>query len=169
MKKYMKKIILLLAVTVAFASCEKDDICSEETTPKLVIEFFDITDPSNPKNIVGLKVKELGQSADYATFQNENKIEIPLRITGSSTKYSFILNSASTDNSNEDLLEFNYLTNNIFVSRACGYKTTFELNDDATGIIKTDALTPDGLWMQNVVKVTNSITTENETHLKIYF
>ena len=165
----MKKIILLVIIAISFSSCEKDDVCSDDTTPKLVIEFFDITNPSNPKNVVNLKVKEVGQANPYFTFPNENTIAIPLRITGITTKYSFILNNADTTNANEDFLEFNYTTQNVYVSRACGYKTIFELNNDTSGVIKTDAETPDGLWMQNVVKVTNSITTENETHLKIYF
>ena len=165
----MKKIILLVLLAISFSSCEKDDICSDDTTPKLVIEFFDITNPSNPKNVINLKVKEVGQADTYFTFPSENTISIPLRITATATKYSFILNSAYTTNANEDFLEFNYTTQNVFVSRACGYKTIFELNNDTSGVIKTDAEMPDGLWMQNVVKITNSITTENETHLKIYF
>ena len=165
----MKKIILLLLITFAFSSCEKDDICADDTTPKLVIEFFDISNPSESKSIVNLKVKEVGQANEYKTFTAVNTISIPLRITNPSTKYSFILNSTDADNINEDFLEFNYTTQNIFVSRACGYKTIFELNTDPSGLIKTDSATPDGFWMQNVVKVTNSITNENETHLKIYF
>ena len=165
----MKKIILLVLLAISFSSCEKDDICSDDTTPKLVIEFFDITNPSNPKNVINLKVKEVGQADTYFTFPSENTISIPLRITATATKYSFILNSADTTNANEDFLEFNYTTQNVFLSRACGYKTIFELNNDTSGVIKTDAEMPDGLWMQNVVKITNSITTENETHLKIYF
>ncbi|MGV9003719.1 DUF6452 family protein [Flavobacterium sp.] len=165
----MKKIILLVLIAISFSSCEKDDVCSDDTTPKLVIEFFDITNPSIPKNIFNLKVQEVGQAIPYFTFPSENTISIPLRITATTTKYSFILNSADTTNANQDFLELNYTTQNVFVSRACGYKTIFELNNDTTGVIKTDAETADGLWMQNVVKVTNSITSENETHLKIYF
>ena len=40
----MKKIALLLIVTLFGLGCEKDDICPEDsiTTPRLIIEFFDI-------------------------------------------------------------------------------------------------------------------------------
>jgi len=165
----MKNICFLFLIIFAFSSCEKDDVCSDETTPKLVLEFFDISNPSNTKIINNLKVVAVGQTEAFDTFSGENKIIIPLKITDSSTKYSFILNSNDAASLNEDFLEFNYTTQNVFVSRACGYKTIFELNDDGTGVVKTDAAIPDGIWMQNVVKVTNSITTENETHLKIYF
>lgn len=163
----MKKIILLLLITIAFSGCEKDDICADDTTPKLVIEFFDITNPSESKNIVSLKVQEVNQIDEYNTFSGVSEIAIPLRINGTSTKYSFILNSSDVDNLNEDFIEFNYATQNIYVSRACGYKTIFELNNDASGVLFTEGT--DNKWMQSVVKATNSITTENETHLKIYF
>ncbi|WNM18134.1 DUF6452 family protein [Flavobacterium capsici] len=165
----MKKIILLLLLAVSFSSCEKDDICADDTTPKLIIEFFDTNNPSVNKNIVGLKVTAEGETIEYNTFSSVSKIAIPLRIDGTTTKYSFILNSSDVDNLNEDFLEFNYTTQNVYVSRACGYKTIFELNNDASGVINTDATTPDGIWMQDIVTETNSITNENETHIKIYF
>jgi hypothetical protein len=37
----MKKIFLSLFV-FSLLGCEKDDICSDETTPRLIIEFFNI-------------------------------------------------------------------------------------------------------------------------------
>lgn len=163
----MKKILSLLLMVFVFSSCEKDDICADETTPKLVIEFFDISNPSNTKNILNLKVQEVGQTDAYNTFSGKSKIEIPLKISNTTTKYSFVLNSSDAANLNEDFLEFNYTTQNVYVSRACGYKTTFELNNTNSGLIYSEG--NDNRWMQNVVKVTNSITTQNETHLKIYF
>jgi hypothetical protein len=41
MKKYITFFIILISLLV---SCEKDDICLEETTPKLIIRFYDIED-----------------------------------------------------------------------------------------------------------------------------
>ena len=45
----------------------------------------------------------------------------------------------------------------------------FSLNDNPNGVIKTDAATPDGFWIQDINIVTTNIETENETHIKIYF
>jgi hypothetical protein len=50
----MKKILLLLFVAFFFSSCEKDDICSEDNTPRLIIEFYDIANPANTKNVSSL-------------------------------------------------------------------------------------------------------------------
>jgi hypothetical protein len=164
----MKKIVLLLLLTITFSGCEKDDICAEETTPRLVLEFYDISNPSNLKNVLNLKVTGEGQS-ELGTYNGVNKVELPLDITNDITKYSLILNSASATGANEDSLQFNYIRQNIFVSRACGYKTIFSLNDSPDGVIKTDAATPDGFWIQDINIVTTNIETENETHIKIYF
>ena len=164
----MKKIVLLLLLTITFSSCEKDDICTDETTPRLVLEFYDISNPSNLKNVLNLKVTGEGQT-ELGTYNGVNKVELPLDITNDITKYSLILNSASSTGANEDFLQFNYTRQNVFVSRACGYKTIFELDATPNGVIKTDSTTPDGFWIQDINIVTTNIETENETHIKIYF
>ena len=86
----MKRILLLLLVAISFSGCEKDDICAEETTPRLIIEFYDISNPANLRTVLNLKVKAVGQTLDLGTFNGVSKIELPLKITDTFTKYSFI-------------------------------------------------------------------------------
>jgi hypothetical protein len=164
----MKKILLLLLLAITFSSCEKDDVCTDGTTPQLVLEFYDISNTANLKNVVNLKVKGVGQTDDLGTYNAVSKIKLPLKIDGTSTKYSLILNSTSTTGANEDLLQFDYTHQIVYVSRACGYKTTFTLNNPI-GVTKTDAATGGGFWIQDFSIKTYNITTENETHIKIYF
>jgi hypothetical protein len=178
----MKKIVaLLLIVFLSLSSCEKDDICAEETTPRLVLEFYDISNPSNLKNVENLKVKAIG-AEDFIVFNsslletdsnrylfNGNKLKLPLDITQDITNYSLTLKSNNLTFINQDSLQFNYIRQNVFVSRACGYKTIFKLNATPNGVIKTDAATPDGFWIQDINIVKTNIETENETHIKIYF
>ena len=166
----MKKIFLILLVlSVTFSSCEKDDICEETTgtTPKLIIEFFDVLHPTVLKNVTNLAVKEVG-STSVLGFNSVSKIQLPLKTNEDITKYSLILNSTDITTANEDFLQFNYTRQNIFVSRACGFKTIFTL-DPTTPYIKTETSTHDGYWIQNITVKTSNITTENETHIKIYF
>ncbi|NBW27397.1 MAG: hypothetical protein EBR38_02350 [Flavobacteriaceae bacterium] len=167
----MKKIPLLFIylLIITFSSCEKDDICdaSTSTTPKLIIEFYDILNPIVKKNVTNLAVKEINTSSSLV-FNGTSKIKIPLKTNLDLTKYSFILNSTDTAIDNEDFLQFNYTRQNLFVSRACGFKTNFTLNP-ITPFIKTETSTPDGYWIQNVEIITSNITTENEIHVKIYF
>ena len=155
---------------MSFSSCEKDDICdaATETTPKLIIEFYDILNPTVLKKVTNLAVKEVGITSAVISFNSVSKIELPLKTNEDLTKYSFILNSTDVITANEDFLQFNYTRQNIFVSRACGYKTIFTL-DPTTPYIKNETSTPDGYWIQNITVETSNITTENETHIKIYF
>ena len=171
-----------MLVTISFSSCEKDDICTDDTTPRLVLEFYDVANPGNLRNVVNLKVKAEG-AADFIVFNtslpetdsnrylfNGNKLELPLKINENNTKYSLVLNSTGTVIlPNKDFLQFNYTPQNIYVSRACGYKTIFELNATPNGVVLTDAATPDTFWIQDINILTTNIETENETHIKILF
>ena len=169
----MKKIVILLVIALTFSSCEKDDICDANTptTPRLIIDFYDASNPTELKNVINLKVIGFGMADDkpLATFNSVSTIELPLKTTETSTKYRLILNSTSTSGSlNEDVLQFDYTHEDVFVSRACGYKTIFKLNSP-NGVTETDAANPDGFWIQDINIETTNIETENETHIKIYF
>jgi hypothetical protein len=92
----MKKIVILLILVITFSGCEKDDICVDETTPQLVIEFFDISNPAVLKNVVNLKVTAEGMSTALNTFNGVSKISLPLKTNEDTTKYHLVLNSNSS-------------------------------------------------------------------------
>ncbi|GAA3770290.1 DUF6452 family protein [Flavobacterium ginsengiterrae] len=182
----MKKIIsLLLLFTFGLSSCEKDDICDANTptTPRLVITFYDNAAPTTLRNVTNLKVVGEGKEDTDAIIFNEtgtsvtkyltnaNTISLPLKTDAATTTYKLIFNATST-NPNTDVLTFNYATQSVYVSRACGFKTTFTLNprDNSanSGFIKTDPA-GDGFWMQNINVVNSNIEFEDETHIKVYF
>lgn len=190
MKKLSYIGILGMLITVAFLSfsCEKDDICVEGTiaTPLLVIEFFDIADTSGEdvaKNVTGLWVEAVDPNTEViggvtfivdpiqTTAQSTNTVSIPLRTQEMSTEYLFISNYELDDDDNQlgnvDRLTFNYETQEIFLSRACGYVTNYTLNE-TDGVVVTD----DG---DNWIDITNGIqisemNVQNETvtHVKIF-
>ena len=139
----MKKITLLLLVfCFSFSCCEKDDICDANTptTPRMVIKFFDINNPTVEKSVTNLKVIGEGMtdgvifnasaSGESKFLANTSKISIPLKTNAATTTFSFILNSGSTNAAlvNTDVIQFNYTTSEVYVSRACGFKTLFEMN-----------------------------------------
>ncbi|MBP6557057.1 MAG: hypothetical protein KAX93_02335 [Flavobacterium sp.] len=165
----MKKILLLLLLILSFSGCEKDDICVDDTTPRLIIEFYDDANPANLKNVTNLEVTAVGETDVLKNFNGVSVIELPLKNTEDITQYSLVLNStSSTGADNEDFLQFNYTRQNVYVSRACGYKTVYELNS-ANGIAHTDPIISDQFWIRNISIQTNNIETENEVHIKIYF
>lgn len=176
----MKKIFLsLLFFAFTFSSCEKDDICDPNTatTPRLVIQFYDFANPSVLKNVTNLKVVGGGMTdgiilnasgAGDSKYQaNGSKIAIPLKTNDVATDFTFTLNSGNSNPAlvNVDKIKFNYTKNDIFVSRACGFKTIFILNptNPYTHTIAADK------WIKYISVEKSNIENENETHIKIFF
>ncbi|OOV29869.1 hypothetical protein BXU11_08410 [Flavobacterium sp. LM5] len=179
----MKKITLLLLVfCFSFSSCEKDDICDAKTptTPRLVIEFSDINNPNVKKSVTNLKVIGEGMTdgiifnpnatGDSKYLFNGNKISLPLKTNATTTTFNFILNSGNSNPIfiNTDVLKFNYTTNEVYVSRACGFKTLFVM-DIQKPFEHTDGTVIDQKWMKVVSLQKTNINDEKETHLAIYF
>jgi uncharacterized protein DUF6452 len=176
----MKKIFLLLAlvfVAGTFVHCEKDDICDANTptTPRLIIEFYDISSPTTLKNITDLQLISDITGLDTLVFNGVSKIQVPLNTDEDRSQFRFILNSESTDPLLifEDTLEFNYGRETVFVSRACGYKTLFDLNNDISlpdpYVLNGNPNATTGEWIKNIIIEKYNLENENETHIKIYF
>lgn len=177
----MKKIVaLLLIVLFASSSCEKDDICDANTptTPRLVIEFYALNNASALKNVTNLKVIGEGMTegiifntatdnSKYLT--NGTRISIPLKTDSKSTTYSFILNYGNSNTAiiDTDKVTFNYTTKDVYVSRACGYKTVFTFDPD-NKFVQTAEPAAKQKWMTISVEK-NNIDNENETHVKVFF
>lgn len=163
------KLFLILLFTFSISSCEKDDICADgnANTPFMVIEFYDAVNTTTLKNVTNLGVAE-PTSLKRFSFTGLSKIEVPLRTNAMTTTLDFIENGGDTTNTsddNPDAVTFNYATSNVYISRACGYKTIFQL--DPTNPI---AYTPDAdSWIQNIIVAQPNIENENEVHVKIYF
>lgn len=179
----MKKILsLLLLVIVTSSSCEKDDICdaNTSTTPRLVIDFYNISNPTVKKNVTNLKVIgegmtegiifNLGSTGEGQYLTSGSTISIPLKTDANSTKYRFILNSGNSNPTlvDTDEVTFNYTRNNVFVSRACGFKTLFTFA--ATNpFFQTAVPITKSKWMRTISVEKTNIDNENETHIEVYF
>ena len=164
----MKKILFGLFTTLfalAFFNCEKDDICEDNTptTPRLIVDFYDNNNPTNKKNITDLKVTADGMTTSME-FTGKSQITLPLKVNEDVVSYTFVINSKSPTLAIEDKATINYTRNNVYVSRACGYKTLFELKIP-NGMVLT---TPKN-WIQEISVQKTSIINETETHVKIYF
>lgn len=149
MKKY---ITILLVSFVAILSCEKDDICLEETTPNLIIRFYDNDLQTEFKQVSGLTVWADGMDTIYLN-QTLDSIVIPLDLTKDNTLYKFSANEI------EDEINFTYSRNDIYVSRSCGYKTIFEN-------IQIDSNTSN--WIQNISINNSIIDNETSAHISIF-
>lgn len=165
----MKQLIILFLIIFSLASCEKDDICDENTstTPDVVIEFYDAASPNTLKNVTNLKIVAEGFEEALTGTTGVSKIKVPLQTNLDATTWKFIANGLDNDatNDNEDILNFTYTRETVFVSRACGYKIVYDLTNTNTNLVATDA----DNWIDSVIITQPNIDTEDETHIKIYF
>lgn len=164
----MKKILLLLLIGFFFSGCEKDDICDAETptTPKVVLEFYDIANPTVLKNVVNLRIYNSDFTFGFG-FTNASKGKLPLKTFQDSAAFYFVQNGNidPTTDDNSDEVTFNYTRRNVYVSKACGYKTLYTLDATNPVVVTADS----NNWIQNVTISQPNIENENETHVKIYF
>jgi len=115
----MRKITTLIIIAIiTFISCEKDDICIDPTTPNLVIRFNDFENPANSKNVSKLTVWANGKDSLYIN-QTLDSIAIPLDINLDFTIFKLSANEIVDD------IHFTYSREDIYVGRACGFKTNY--------------------------------------------
>lgn len=166
MKKFL--LALLFAITaILLWNCEKDDICEDgtPTTPRMIIEFYDNNNPTTKKTVTNLAIVAQNVT-DTLLFNGVSKIEIPLKTNAENVIFNFVNDSknATVSLRNTDEVIANYTRNDVFISRACGYKTVFTLND-SNGL----DFTPDSdNWIKEIAIQNQNILNENEVHVKIF-
>ncbi|UCD61871.1 MAG: hypothetical protein JSV59_04700 [Flavobacteriaceae bacterium] len=160
-------LLLFLMIFISFSACEKDDICVDGDTPLMIIRFYDNENPGELKAVPNLRIVGLGQSSTVNTIADRTSLDsvaLPLRINEINTGFIFISDSADEDDletGNIDTLNFDYSTQEIFISRACGYIANY---DDLS-----ETITPDGdNWIQNIEIVSPLIKLQDSAHVKIF-
>src|SRR5690554_2728933 len=167
----MKRCLFLTLLTFlclgALSRCEKDDICAEDTltTPKVVIDFYEYLNPSVQKPFSKLEVFDVETPQRVLSYENTNQMLLPLRTDTPVSSYVFRLTytNINTEVTNEDLVEIRYAKDDIYISRACGYKSNFTLID-------SEPLHPnpqvsdsgaDDLWIKELIVRQAVIVNEN--------
>lgn len=148
----MKKHLFILGILLfTFTSCEDDDFCSEPTTPRLIIGFYDIESPSDKKALTIYSWAE-GKDSIYQ-LATVDSILLPLDTQHTSTKYKI---SSSTI---VDEFNFTYTVTDKYISESCGHIGIF--ND-----FNLESYTEQ--WIQGIEVTIRQIEDETETHVKIY-
>ncbi len=148
---------------MALNSCEPDDICLSTIadTPKMVIVFYDDSNGLK-KEVKNLQIKGLENSNIYYQ-KTTDSITIPLKNLDKTTAYSLTKNHSENTNQteNSDNILINYEYNHVFISRACGYISNYDLNkivienDNSNWIIRSQITNP-------------NIYDEKSIHVKIF-
>tara|TARA_B100000900_G_scaffold115575_1_gene97166 strand:- start:1592 stop:2071 length:480 start_codon:yes stop_codon:yes gene_type:complete len=151
------RVILILFF---FISCEPDDICleSNEDTPNLILKFVDSFSGEN-KSVSNLRIKGINNIEDFFVGTVDS-ISIPLNNYENTSSFSFTKEFESNQ-SNEDLIYFNYTRNNVYISRSCGYKMEYDIENI---IVEND----NSNWIEDAIIETRTVNNEISHHVKIY-
>lgn len=166
--KHIFKSSALFIIFLIIIGCEKDEICLEDTTPHLIVRFYNQNIPDELKSVLNLKVNIEGIEGEY---KNEtitvftDSIAIPLMVTENKTIFILTL-PGDEENDMEDNLDtmtLIYTQEDIFVSKSCGYKTVYH---NAKVTVTQD----DDNWIKFLEPTADplEIIDENLAHVKIY-
>lgn len=170
-----KKLTLLVCYMLAICaniSCERDDICAEDTatTPFLIIKFIDDNTVSDIKQPNELQVKAIGFDSIISFETNQDSIMIPLRTNEMLTSFEFTIDSDTMDGTdtvlpNTDILNFEYTPVDEYVSSACGFRVIY--NDLELTDIDSQP-TDDDEWIQRITIVEENVINETAAHILIF-
>ena len=144
--------MLLFILSFTLINCEKDDICIEATTPKLIVVFYNDSIPADKKKVDSLTVWADEKGKIYEN-RSIDSIAIPLDLTQNSTLYKFKSGALI------DTINFTYDRKDVFVSRSCGYKTIFE---------NLQIEIRSANWIKNDTIKNTTIDNETAVHLSIF-
>ncbi|GAB5563981.1 MAG: DUF6452 family protein [Winogradskyella sp.] len=197
-KHYFFIIALCLLGALSFHGCERDDICAEgtATTPRVIVEFYDASEPDELKSVPRLTVYGEGLLSD----ENGDPIDEPTSIADNG-----ILQSDLTVlfNINRDNIELPLIIGDegmIATTRFVLEKdTNLRINDDDTDDSNTDIIelsytsefqyvsracgyksifnnldinVEEGddasFWINNIEVVQTTVNNENTVHVRIF-
>ena len=171
----MNKYLVLFLIILTIYNCESDDICPESTltTPRLIVTFYDKDNAEERKNIESLGVYIVKNNELVLINEingiNTDSIAIPLRDDESISNFKFCkefsdditVSPAGLPNH----VYFDYEINETFISRACGFINNYNLSV-ALPYNPLDAPGNQN-WISDVIILNNSVTNENQSHVKI--
>jgi len=157
-----KNILYIFILALLYSACEKDDICLLPTTPKLILRFYNNTSQADVKAVDRLSVWAEGKDSisNYRSVTLDS-IAIPLNTNTSETIYHFKMNSVDGNiaNNTNNTITIKYTTEEVFVSRSCGFKTIFN----------NVTISSDNNWIQSFTPATlTTIDNETAAHVKIF-
>ena len=156
--------LFVITIIILLAGCTRDDICTQETptTPLLIITFNDVANPSQRKAVPSLTVETTEASPTTVIDRlSTDSIAIPLRNSTSETAYRF-RKGDGTSEPNLDFVRFTYSTEDIYVNRACAFKTVYkELN-----MIRQSEGSANWILQFNVLNT--EVLDETTTHITVF-
>lgn len=164
-----KTAFIFLCITLALTGCQTNDICTLDnpSTPGMIIKFYDMERPGRTKAVKNLNAVEIDADVYYFSEPvNDTIIRLPLRTGQNNTTWNLFTEETIEDTveTKHSILKINYIPEEVYISRACGYRIEF---------LETEMELLNENSEENWIKAlelprTNTIENEREPHLYIF-
>jgi Na+-transporting NADH:ubiquinone oxidoreductase subunit NqrF len=124
-------------------------------TPDLVLRLYDVNTPNTVKKVTHLTLVTLPDLDTIYKNKEMDSIAIPLNVNDDISRFKMI------DDSNEDIVEFTYNREAVFVSKACGYKSIFHN-------LQVNIVADSDNWIKNKELIQSEIKIDTLAHVKIF-
>jgi len=171
MRVFYALILILLVL-----SCESDDICPESTnsTPRLIITFYDMQNTEVKKDVEDLAVYVIKDGQlnliNEINGTTTDSINIPLRNDQNASNFKFYKDFSLLDNVPSGIIDHLYVDYEIyqtFISKACGFINNYNLLNFLINDPSENPSLPAN-WIGGYVIENNLIENENQSHVKIF-
>ncbi|WP_172914264.1 DUF6452 family protein [Capnocytophaga canis] len=169
MKSYSKLYIVIPLLALSFlwiTSCESDDLCDQKVnTPQLVIRFRDMS-TQKEKKVSNLIVYGEGKNTLLINASTDS-IALPLKVAEPKTSYVMVSNANYNNTTGEitggdmTTITFTYQVQEEFVSRACGFKATYNT-------VSATIENLDDTWIQSINVTKTEVENEKNAHIQLY-
>ena len=164
-------VVFLLIFSATFGSCERDDICAEDTpkTPLLKVTF--VTRAGNEETVPKFQIRFANSNPVGLLFPaiptDLDSILIPLDTQSNETELYLIRNSQQVNKDTISIQEVDtinliYNRRDSYISRACGYRVLFN------ALSSPQERAGDSLnWIERINIINTTVDSSEDTHITI--
>ncbi|MXV39037.1 hypothetical protein GO491_10185 [Flavobacteriaceae bacterium Ap0902] len=154
----IRYLLILTVFCFLLLNCEDDDICVEQTTPRLNLRFNQITPDKVMDSLIIYRENREGEFDLITRRLVIDSIQVSLPVEERS-QARFIIGTRTFDSSNQDTLTINYEYTLQFISKACGYGVNYlNTSYDITNH-----------YFNSIDTLQNEITSETADHIMLNY
>ena len=156
------RLVYCFLLFIFLFSCEDSEVCEDDYTPLLYIDFKNKAtgNLTNRNNYFVVLTNDSAKETNYKIESNSPTLKLPLSLeSNNKTKSITIFLEENATDTQKLVINFNYELKPEYISKACGFRYTFEQVD-----VKASQLG----FAIDVSQNTNKIENEFSSHITVF-